>query len=61
MQEDMKAPLILGRSFLSTTNAHIDVGAGEFKFNIMKKKSILLSSQDQNNAPMRSKCQDLHL
>jgi hypothetical protein len=25
MQEDMKTPLILGRPFLSTTNAHIDV------------------------------------
>jgi hypothetical protein len=29
MQEDMKTPLILGRPFLSTTNAHIDVGAVE--------------------------------
>ena len=26
MQEDMKVPLILGRPFLSTINAHIDVG-----------------------------------
>jgi predicted aspartyl protease len=34
MQEDMKTPLILGRSFLSTTNAHIDVRAGEIKFHI---------------------------
>ena len=32
MQEDMKTPLILGRPFLSTTNAHIDVGDGEIKF-----------------------------
>jgi hypothetical protein len=38
MQEDMKTPLILGRSFLSTTNAHIDVGAGEIKFNINRKE-----------------------
>ena len=30
----MKTPLILGRPFLSTTNAHIDVGAGEIKFYI---------------------------
>ena len=37
MQEDMKTPLILGRPFLSTTNAHIDVGARE---------SDSLSSQD---------------
>jgi hypothetical protein len=38
MQEDMKTPLILGRPFLSTTNAHIDVGAGEIKFNINGKE-----------------------
>jgi hypothetical protein len=30
----MKTPLILGRPFLSTINAHIDVRAGEIKFNI---------------------------
>ena len=29
MQEDMKTPFILGRPFLSTKDAHIDVGAGE--------------------------------
>ena len=38
MQEDMKTPLILGRPFLSTTNAHIDVGAREIKFHINGKK-----------------------
>jgi hypothetical protein len=38
MQEDMTTPLILGRPFLSTTNAHIDVGVGEIKFNINKKR-----------------------
>jgi hypothetical protein len=34
----MKTPLILGRPFLSTTNAHIDVRAGEIKFNINGKE-----------------------
>jgi len=34
MEVDVKTPLILGRSFLSTTNAHIDVGAGEIQLNI---------------------------
>jgi hypothetical protein len=34
----MKTPLILGRPFLSTTNAHIDVGAREIKFNINGKE-----------------------
>ena len=38
MQEDMKIPLILGRPFLSTTNAHIDVRVGEIKFHINGKK-----------------------
>jgi hypothetical protein len=40
MEVDAKMPLILGRPFLSTTNAHIDVGAGEIQLNIngqMKK------------------------
>ena len=38
MQEDMKTPLIFGRPFLSTTNAHIDVEAGEIKFHINGKE-----------------------
>ena len=38
MQEDMKTPLILGRPFLSTTNAHIDVRAREIKFHINRKE-----------------------
>jgi hypothetical protein len=38
MQEDIKTPLILGKPFLSTTIAHIAVGAGEIKFNIIRKE-----------------------
>ena len=38
MQQDMKTPLILGRPFLSTTNAHINVGAREIKFHINRKE-----------------------
>jgi hypothetical protein len=38
MQEDMKTPLIIGRPFLSTKNAHIDVEDGEIKFNINGKE-----------------------
>jgi hypothetical protein len=34
----MKTPLILARPFLSTTNAHIDVRAGEIIFNINEKE-----------------------
>ena len=38
MEVDTKTPLILGRQFLSTTNAHIDVGAGEIQLNINGQK-----------------------
>ena len=34
MEVDAKTPLILRRPFLSTANAHIDVGAGEIQLNI---------------------------
>ena len=34
MEVDAKTPLILGRPFLSTANAHIDVGDGEIQLNI---------------------------
>jgi hypothetical protein len=34
MQPDSKVSLILGRSFLRTVNAHIDVRVGEIKFTI---------------------------
>ncbi|XP_025806881.1 uncharacterized protein LOC112885483 [Panicum hallii] len=34
MEVDTKTPLILRRPFLSTANAHIDVGAGEIQLNI---------------------------
>jgi hypothetical protein len=34
MEVDTKTLLILGRPFLSTGNAHIDVGAGEIQLNI---------------------------
>jgi hypothetical protein len=38
MQPDSKVSLILGRPFLSTANAHINVGAREIKFNINEKE-----------------------
>jgi hypothetical protein len=34
MEVNTKTPLILGRPFLSMSNAHIDVGAEEFQLNI---------------------------
>jgi hypothetical protein len=41
MEVDTKTPLILGRLFLSTTNAHINVGAGEIQLNINGQKERL--------------------
>jgi hypothetical protein len=38
MKPDSKVSLILGRPFFSTANAHIDVGAGEIRFNINGKE-----------------------
>jgi hypothetical protein len=38
MQPDSKVSLILRRPFLSTANAHIDVGVGEIRFNINEKE-----------------------
>jgi hypothetical protein len=40
MHEDMKTPLTLGRPFLSTMNAHIDVRAGKIKFHINGKEEL---------------------
>ena len=38
MEGDLGIQLILGRPFLSTAGAHIDVGAGEIRFNINGKE-----------------------
>ena len=38
MEVDAKTPLILGRPFLSTTKANIDVGTGLVHFNINGQK-----------------------
>ena len=63
MHPDSKVSLILGRPFLSTANAHIDVGAGEIKFTINGKEerfafkpqpeqcSILESHEEQEARP----------
>jgi hypothetical protein len=52
MHEDMKTPLILGRPFLSTTNAHIDVRVGEIKLHINGKEEQFAFKPSQNNAPI---------
>ena len=38
MEISKETPLILGRPFLSTAGAHIDVGVGEIRFNINGKE-----------------------
>jgi hypothetical protein len=51
MEVDKKIPLILGRPFLSTANAHINMGAGEIQFNInMGPRRNSTSSQKSSNA-----------
>ncbi|XP_039811791.1 uncharacterized protein LOC120674718 [Panicum virgatum] len=49
MEVDTKTPLILGRPFLSTANAHIDVEAGEIQLNIngQKEKFAFKSKVEQ--------------
>jgi len=40
MSPDTKVSIIIGRPFLSTANAYIDVGKGEIKFNINRKEEL---------------------
>ena len=51
MEVDAKTPLILGRLFLSTANAHIDVGAREIQLNInvQQEKFAFKSKVEQCN------------
>jgi hypothetical protein len=52
MHLDSKVSLILGRPFLSTANAHIDVGKGEIKFTIngQKEQFAFKSKQELNKS-----------
>jgi hypothetical protein len=65
MQEDMKTPLILGRPFMGTTNAHIDVRARETKFNINGKEERFAFKPRRDTAQswsvMKNKNQGHHL
>ena len=49
MEVDTKTPLILGRPFLSTANANIDVGAREIQLNINGQKETF-AFKSKNNA-----------
>jgi hypothetical protein len=50
MDDHKETTLILGRPFLSTTDAHIHVGAGEIRLHIMARRKSLTSIQGGNNA-----------
>jgi len=53
MQLDSKVSIILGRPFLSTANAHIDVGIGEIKFTINgKEERFAFKSKAEHVAKM---------
>jgi hypothetical protein len=45
MHPDSKVSLILGRPYLSTANAHINVGIGEVKFNFNGQEERFYSDQ----------------
>lgn len=49
MEVDTKTPLILGRPFLSTANAHIDVGAGVIQLNINGQKETFTFRPKEEN------------
>ena len=50
MEVDTTIPLILGRTFLSMTNAHIDAGVGVIQLIINGKRRDSVSDQMMNNA-----------
>jgi hypothetical protein len=59
MHPDSKVSLILGRSFFSTANAHIDVGKGEIKFTINgKEEQFAFKSKQELNASAKMVNQD---
>ncbi|WVZ50245.1 hypothetical protein U9M48_001519 [Paspalum notatum var. saurae] len=58
MEIDSKTPLILGRPFLSTADATIDVGAGKVHLNINGKETFAFKPKvEQCNKVQTFKCQ----
>ena len=51
MEVDAKRPLILGRPFLSTANAHIDVGAGEIPQYQWEDREVRLQTEGRTMFP----------
>ncbi|XP_057989161.1 uncharacterized protein LOC110632970 [Hevea brasiliensis] len=51
MEEDVRTTIILGRPFLATAGANIDVKNGKLKLKCEKKKSHLPSPFDKNETP----------
>jgi hypothetical protein len=59
MHPDSKVSLILGRPFLSTVNAHIDVGKGEIKFTINgQEEQFAFKSKQELNVSAKMVDQD---
>ena len=59
MYPDSKVSLVLGRPFLSTANAHIDVGKGSIKFTINgQKEQFTLKSKEECNSSAKMVDQD---
>jgi hypothetical protein len=59
MSPDSKVSLILGRPFLSTANAHIDVRKGEIKFTINgQEEQFSFKPIPELNSTVKMVCQD---
>jgi hypothetical protein len=59
MSPDSKVSLIIGRPFLSTANAHIDVEKGEIKFTINgQEEQFTFKPKPELNSTVMMVCQD---
>jgi hypothetical protein len=59
IQPDSKVSLILRRPFLSTANAHIDVGVGEIKFTINgQEEHFAFKPRPKLNSTVKMVCQE---
>jgi hypothetical protein len=59
MSPDSKVSLIIGRPFLSTANAHIDVEKGEIKFAINgQEEQFTFKPKPKLNSTVKMVCQD---
>ncbi|XP_042056270.1 uncharacterized protein LOC121800839 [Salvia splendens] len=66
MEEDMNVPLILGRPFLATGKALIDIAKGELTLHMGNKRHILsiynaMKSREEEELVMKKECKVVHV